>query len=89
MYVVCRRNLEFYDVYHYDAIQSCDSDCASSAGELIVKIPKAAYDSLGAFGEQYMRVYASHLCCICMICNAHTPGHSNAADEAWYWPKRI
>ena len=49
--LICRRNLEFYDTCHYDAIQSCDSDCASSAGELIVKIPKSCYDSMGAFGE--------------------------------------
>jgi transcription initiation factor TFIID subunit 2 len=46
-----KRNLEYYDTCHYDAIQSCDSDCSSSAGELIIKIPKAAYDSFGAFGE--------------------------------------
>jgi len=36
----CRRNLEYYDMCHHEAIQSCDSDCAASAGELIVKIPK-------------------------------------------------
>ena len=38
--VTCRRNLEYYDMCHHEAIQSCDSDCAASAGELIVKIPK-------------------------------------------------
>ena len=48
---VCRRNLEFYDTCHYDAVQSCDSDCTPSAGELVIKISKACYDSMGAFGE--------------------------------------
>ena len=24
------------------------------------------------------------MCCTCMTCNTHTPGHSNTADEAWY-----
>ena len=24
-----------------------------------------------------------------MTCGAHTPGHSSAADEAWYWPKHV
>ena len=51
-HVACRRNLEYYDTCHYDAVQSCDSDCVSSGSELIIKIPKAAYDGLGAFGEQ-------------------------------------
>ena len=23
------------------------------------------------------------------MCNTHTPGHPSAADEAWYWPKRV
>ena len=32
---------------------------------------------------------ASHLCCRCMTCDAHTPGSPSAADEAWYWPKRV
>ena len=60
--VLCRRNLEYYDTCHYDAIQSCDSDCASSAGELIIKIPKATYDSLGTFGENYL-----HLLKFCVL----------------------
>jgi len=25
-----------------------------------------------------------HLCCTCMTCNTHTPGHPSTADEAWY-----
>lgn len=40
VYLLYRRNLEYYDMCHHEAIQSCDSDCAASAGELIVKIPK-------------------------------------------------
>ena len=31
----------------------------------------------------YMK--ASHLCCMCMTCDTHTPGHPSTADEAWYW----
>ena len=27
------------------------------------------------------RSKASHLCCTCMTCNTHTPGHPSAADE--------
>ena len=32
---------------------------------------------------------ASHLCCKCMMCNAHTLGYPSTADEAWYWLKCI
>ena len=35
------------------------------------------------------RLKASHLCCTCMTCNAHTPSHPSTADEAWYWPKCV
>ena len=31
----------------------------------------------------------SHLCCMCMTCDTHTPGHPSAADEVWYWLKHI
>ena len=31
----------------------------------------------------YMKT--SHLCCMCMTCDTHTPGHPSTADEAWYW----
>ena len=27
----------------------------------------------------------SHLCCMCMTCDTHTPSHPSTADEAWYW----
>ena len=50
---VYRRNLEYYDSCHYDTVQSVDSDSRASAGELVIKIPKSAYDSLGPFGEQF------------------------------------
>ncbi len=43
---------------HHEAIQSCDSDCSASAGELIVKIPKDTYDSSGRYGE-YMYIMPS------------------------------
>ena len=42
----CRRNLEFYDSCHHAKVKSCDSDCSSNAGELIVKIPKDAYSAV-------------------------------------------
>ena len=28
-------------------------------------------------------------CILCMIWQSPSPGHPSAADEAWYWPKRI
>ena len=40
-----RRNLEYFDSCHGEKVRSCDSDCTSSAGELIVKIPKDTYSS--------------------------------------------
>ena len=51
VHVYVRRNLEYYDSCHYDTVQSVDSDSGASAGELVIKIPKSAYDSLGPFGE--------------------------------------
>ena len=35
------------------------------------------------------RPKASHLCCMSITCDTHTPGHSSIADETWYWPKHI
>ena len=40
---VLRRNLEFYEASLYEAVMSCDSDCVSRGGELIVKVPRDAY----------------------------------------------
>ena len=28
-------------------------------------------------------------CILCMIWQSPSPGHPSAADEAWYWPKRV
>ena len=32
---------------------------------------------------------ARHQCCVRMTCNTPTPGHPSAADDAWYWQKRV
>ena len=47
MFIYSRRNLEFFDSCHIAKIKSCDSDCTSNAGELIVKIPKDVYNNVG------------------------------------------
>ena len=35
------------------------------------------------------RPKASYLRCTRMTCNTHIPCHPSAADEAWYWLKRV
>ena len=52
---------------HTEAVQSCDSDYNSSGGELIIKIPKAAYDSLGTFGEGLADSLHTHSVYLCSI----------------------
>ena len=32
----------------------------------------------------HVYVLCMHLCCMCMTCDAHTPGHPSTANEAWY-----
>lgn len=46
-----RRSLDFFDSCHHSKVRSCDSDCSCNAGELIIKIPKDTYGSLGS-GEK-------------------------------------
>ena len=36
-----------------------------------------------------LRPKASHLRCMCMTCDTHTPGHPSVADEVWYWLKHV
>ena len=52
-FFVCpfRRNLEFFDSCHNAKVRSCDTDCTANAGELIVKIPRDVYSTIG-WGER-------------------------------------
>ena len=41
------------------------------------------------FGGARLSVPRPHACILCMIWQSPSPGHPSAADEAWYWPKRV
>ena len=45
------------------------------------------YQKATEFQETSLK--ASHQCYVRMTCNTPTPGHPSAADEAWYWQKRV
>eukprot|EP00731_Ephydatia_muelleri_P018688 Em0011g728a len=45
-----KRNLDYFDLCHYDCIQSCDSDLQATAGELVIKIPRDVLDNLAWSG---------------------------------------
>ena len=43
-----RRNLEYYSSCLSDAVKSCDYD--NNGGELLIKVPRDAYDAVASFG---------------------------------------
>lgn len=62
---ICRRNLEHFDSSHIAKVRSCDSDCTSNAGELIVKIPKEVNSAVGC-GMFYMCIHSAVCCGMCL-----------------------
>jgi transcription initiation factor TFIID subunit 2 len=44
-----RRNADFYDASLYEAVMSCDGDCVSGGGELIVRVPRDVYKDYPSF----------------------------------------
>ena len=49
VFVTCRRNADFYDASLYEAVMSCDGDCVSGGGELIVRVPRDVYKDYPSF----------------------------------------
>ena len=41
--------MDFFDTSLYEAVMSCDGDCVSGGGELIVRIPRDVYKDYPSF----------------------------------------
>ena len=41
--------MDFFDASLYEAVMSCDGDCVSGGGELIVRIPRDVYKDYPSF----------------------------------------
>lgn len=52
-----KRNLDYFDLFHYESVQSCDSDMLSTAGELVIKIPRDVLDSFSRSDGRYLKVF--------------------------------
>ncbi|KAL5486751.1 hypothetical protein EMCRGX_G019270 [Ephydatia muelleri] len=52
-----KRNLDYFDLCHYDCIQSCDSDLQATAGELVIKIPRDVLDNLAWSEGRYVKIF--------------------------------
>ena len=53
-----RRNLEYFDACHFEAVASCDMEWSLGNGELVIKVPKEIYDSTP--GNDGIRMYCGY-----------------------------
>lgn len=57
-----RRNLEYFDACHFEAVASCDMEWSLGNGELVIKVPKEIYDSTP--GNDGIRMYCGYSNCV-------------------------
>ena len=83
--VVCRIRMYMY-MYICLQLHKIFTFCAGLMYSVVLLMvlvfsvsPKSLRSVLGASVQCYVR----------MTCNTPTPGHLSAADDAWYWQKRV
>ena len=74
-------------IYIYSTLQHTAFSFLKAVSSFTISLSFSNASVLYTF-SMYMYIHV-HQCYVCMPCNAHTPGHPSAADDAWYWQKCV